>query len=235
MPLPPHALTGILLAGGRGLRMDGRDKGLVSVAGRPMAAWALDRLTPQVDRVLISANRHGPAYAAFGHPVVGDAVTGHAGPLAGLSAALALADTPWVITCPCDCPRPPRDLVARLEAARRRTGAPAAVAHDGTRLQPLFALLASALHPDLQEHLHRGGRRAGEWLLAQGAVMADFSHHPRAFDNINTEADRRHLEAVLRDPPASAAHHSQMPRVNPPPSAGDRPQPTPEPEASPPP
>ncbi|SFM29376.1 molybdenum cofactor guanylyltransferase [Ectothiorhodospira mobilis] len=216
MSLPPHALTGVLLAGGRGLRMDGRDKGLVAVAGRPMAAWVLERLSPQVERVLISANRNGPAYAAFGHPVVGDAITGHAGPLAGLSAALAHTDTPWVITCPCDCPRPPQDLVARLEAARRRTGAPAAVAHDGTRLQPLFALLASALHPDLQEHLRRGGRRAGDWFLAQGAVVADFSDHPRAFDNINTEADRRRLEAVLRDPPASATDLSQMPREDPP-------------------
>ncbi|MFP4243665.1 MAG: molybdenum cofactor guanylyltransferase MobA [Ectothiorhodospira sp.] len=195
-PSPPP-VTGVLLAGGQGQRMGGRDKGLLPLAGHPLAAWALSGLSPQVSRVIISANRHAEIYGTFGHPVVADTVADHAGPLAGLCAALARVDTPWVVTCPCDSPRPPPDLVWRLEAARRRAGAPVAVAHDGIRLQPLFALLASALHLDLQDHIQQGGRRAGEWLLDQGAVVADFSDRPRAFDNLNTETDRCRLEAEL--------------------------------------
>lgn len=208
-------MTGILLAGGRGLRMGGRDKGLVSVAGRPMAAWALACLAPQVDRVVISANRHRSTYAAFGYPVVADPDMGYEGPLAGVSAALARVGTPWVVTCPCDCPHPPGDLVVRLENARRRTGAAVAVAHDGTRLQPLFALLASALHPDLRAHLQRGGRRVGHWLLEQGGVVVDFSDCPGSFDNINTEADQRRLEAVWTPPATLETGGSQAPQEAP--------------------
>ena len=110
-------ITGVLLAGGQGSRMGGVDKGLVELAGRPMAAHALARLAPQVDELIINANQNLAAWQAFGHPVFGDDIGGFAGPLAGLHAALVRARHPLVVTAPCDSPFLPADLVERLATA----------------------------------------------------------------------------------------------------------------------
>ncbi|HMX17345.1 MAG TPA: molybdenum cofactor guanylyltransferase, partial [Rhodocyclaceae bacterium] len=110
-------VTGLVLAGGLGRRMGGADKGLLDYAGRALVAAAIERLRPQVGTLMVNANRNGEAYAAFGFPVLADAVAGFAGPLAGLQAGLAACTTPLLVTVPCDSPDAPRDLVARLGAA----------------------------------------------------------------------------------------------------------------------
>ena len=115
-------ITGLILAGGRARRMGGQDKGLIPLAGRPLIAWVIEALRPQVGSILISANRNQAAYAAFGYPVIGDEaggpdLTGFQGPLAGIAAAMTLAQTPWLLTLPCDTPLLPADLAARLAAA----------------------------------------------------------------------------------------------------------------------
>lgn len=107
-------ITGVILAGGRGRRMGGVDKGLLELRGRPLAAWVAERLAPQVDELLVSANRNGERYAAIGYRVVGDRIPGFAGPLAGLHAALKVAAHQLVATVPCDSPFLPADLVLRL-------------------------------------------------------------------------------------------------------------------------
>ena len=112
----PSEITALVLAGGRGSRMGGVDKGLQGFRGLPLALHALQRLQPQVGRVMISANRNLPAYEAFGVPVWPDGLADHAGPLAGFLTALEHCTTPWLLTVPCDSPRFPADLAARLAA-----------------------------------------------------------------------------------------------------------------------
>ena len=107
-------VTGLILAGGLGRRMGGRDKGLQPFRGRPMAAWAIERLAPQVDTLLVNANQNPASYAAFGYPVVPDRIAGFAGPLAGLHAGLSACETPLLVTAPCDSPFLPEDLVDPL-------------------------------------------------------------------------------------------------------------------------
>lgn len=188
-------VTGILLAGGRARRMGGTDKGLVELAGRPLAAHAFARLAPQVGRVVINANRNREAYARLGAEVVPDSLEGYLGPLAGLLAGMEAATTPWVVTAPCDSPFVPVDLVARLEAARG--AAEIVVAHDGERRQPVFLLAATALAPDLRAWLGGGGRKIDQWFARHALADADFRELPEAFRNINTPEERAAVEAEL--------------------------------------
>lgn len=188
---PPRRedITGVVLAGGRGSRMGGRDKGLVAFNGRPLAAWVIDALGPQVGRILVNANRNRDAYAALGYPVVPDRLGGFQGPLAGLAGALAAAPTPWVLTVPCDGPLLPPDLAERLIAALVREGAEVAAARDGSGLQPVYALVPLSLAADLEAFLAAGGRKAGLWLARHRLATVDFSDRPGCFANLNTEAD----------------------------------------------
>jgi len=175
--------------------MDGRDKGLVPLAGRPMVAYVLDALRPQTAALLINANRSLDDYRSFGVPVASDRQADYPGPLAGVAAALAAAPTPWVVTAPCDGPLVPDDLVERLAAAVESEAVEVAVAHDGERLQPVYALLRRDLLEDLETFLAAGGRRVNQWLSGQAMAVADFSDHPTAFLNVNRPQD---AEAVLR-------------------------------------
>ncbi|MDZ7749259.1 MAG: molybdenum cofactor guanylyltransferase MobA [Halofilum sp. (in: g-proteobacteria)] len=190
-------MTGVLLAGGRARRMGGTDKGLIDLAGRPLAAHALARLVPQVGRVVINANRNRAAYGELGAEVVPDSLAGYLGPLAGLLAGMETARTPWVVTAPCDSPFVPVDLVARLEAARAGAGARIAVAHDGERRQPVFLLAETALAPDLRAWLGDGGRKIDQWFARHAVADADFRDLPEAFRNINTPQERAAVEAEL--------------------------------------
>ena len=165
--------------------MGGADKGLLPLAGRPLAAWVLDRLAPQVDRLLVNANRNAAHYARLGHPVLADGLPPGTGPLAGVLAGLEAAPG-LLLTAPCDAPLLPRDLAARLGAAlAAHPRALAAVAHDGRRLQGLFALYRTGAAAALAGFLAAGGRRVEDWLEAAGAVAVDFRHAPRAFTNLN--------------------------------------------------
>src|SRR5258708_32287840 len=134
-------VTGVIVAGGQGSRMGGVDKGLQPFRGRPMAAHAVERLAPQVDELLINANRNPEAYAQFGHRVIADEIEGFAGPLAGFERGLAHATGELAITVPCDSPFLPADLVARLRAALERDGADLAVAKTGAQAHPVLSLM----------------------------------------------------------------------------------------------
>jgi molybdopterin-guanine dinucleotide biosynthesis protein A len=189
-------ITGLVLAGGRGLRMGGLDKGLQEFHGIPLALHALQRLRPQVGQVLINANRHHEAYRTFGAPVVADASADFAGPMAGVLAGLHHCTTPWLLVVPCDAPWFPLDLASRLAAAAARAGAKAAVAQDHdaqgqARLQPVFCLVHVSLRGSLQAWLDGGGRKARSWLEAEHAAQAMFvgPGDAQAFFNANTPAD----------------------------------------------
>lgn len=198
MKLHIDEVTGLVLAGGRARRMAGRDKGLIELAGRPMAHWVVQRLVPQTASVLISANRSIERYAEFGFEVIRDVDDGFLGPLAGISAGLTQAATPWLVTVPCDSPLLADNLVVRLSAAVPDNGAGIAVAHDGNRLQPVFSLIHRDLAPDLVDFLHSGGRKIDLWLDRHVWARVDFSDHPEMFLNINTPEELAELEQRLQ-------------------------------------
>lgn len=195
--MPPR-VTGVILAGGRASRMGGRDKGLIALAGRPMVVHLIERLRPQTAALLVNANRNQEAYRRLGVPVVADAGADYAGPLAGMASGLAAAPTPWVVTAPCDSPLLPADLVARLWRARAEADAELAVAYGAGRLQPVFALLPTALLASLNAFLAAGERKIDRWYAAHRLAQADFSDVPAAFLNVNTPAEHAALEARLR-------------------------------------
>ena len=199
---PDPDITGVVLAGGRARRMGGEDKGLVQLAGRAMVEYVVEALRPQVGRLLLNANRNAERYAALtGCEVVADVVGDYAGPLAGMASALEAADTPLVLSAPCDSPLVAPDLAARMHAALRADGAEIAVARDADRLQPVFALLARALLPDLRAALEAGERKIDRWYATHRVTEVDFSDHASMFLNINTPEERDALAVRLEGAP----------------------------------
>ena len=186
-------ITGLVLAGGMGRRMDSRDKGLVEFRGKPMVAHVIERLAPQVDSLIINANRSLPDYGALGYPVISDEVGGFAGPLAGLHAGLKACATPFIVTAPCDAPLLPADLVARLYEALQENIAELAVAKTGDQAQPVFALYSATLLPSLTQFLESGGRKIDAWYSTHQVVEVAFEDEA-AFANINTIAELRLLQ-----------------------------------------
>ncbi len=186
-------ITGVILAGGRGHRMGGVDKGLVPLRGRPLIEYVIDALRPQVGRLVISANRNQEIYAAYGFPVIADIIGDYDGPLAGMLSAMRAADTPYILTAPCDAPALPADLTVRLAAVLTDAHAEVCVASRGGRMQPVFALLRCTLADDLQKYLERGGREAGEWMRQRHAAVANFSDKGDVFVNINTAEELQRL------------------------------------------
>ena len=179
-------ITGLVLAGGLGRRMGGIDKGLQAFRGEPMVAQVIRRFAPQVDALIVNANQNIERYAAFGHPVVPDVITGYAGPLAGLHAGLHACRTPLLVTSPCDSPFLPLDLVARLREALEREGADLAVARTGAQSHPVFSLVRRHVLPGLTDFLDGGGRKVDLWYSALKVVEVSFDDQPDAFANINT-------------------------------------------------
>lgn len=197
-PKPTSAeVTGVILAGGRARRLGGIDKGLLPVAGKPLIAWVIEGLVPQVGGLLISANRNLDTYGGFGYPVISDTLDGFQGPLSGILSAMGAAPTPWILTVPCDGPCLPPDLVPRLIRALAEAQATLAVASDGVCIQPVFGLLPVSLVGDLREYLALGKREVGRWLGRHRLAVADFHDHPDAFANLNTPGEQARLEEML--------------------------------------
>jgi len=180
-------LHALILAGGRGSRMGGVDKGLQLLDGRSLVAHVIERLAPQAGTLLISANRNLDSYAALGHPVLADP-TGleFAGPLAGMLAGLeAIPDDSWLLTAPCDCPHLPLDLAERLLGAALPHGLAFAQA---AREHPTHALLHTRLRQPLRAHLETAGRAVLGWMRNRPHGVAHFDEEA-AFANLNHLAD----------------------------------------------
>lgn len=186
-------ITGVILAGGRGRRLGGRDKGLVDLGGKPLIEHILNAVAPQVHAIIINANRNRESYLRYGHPVISDDMANYQGPLAGFAAALAACKTDYITTLPCDGPRVPTDLVARLGRALAEADAEIAVADDGRRMQPVYALIPVSLQTSLQTFLDSGDRKIDLWYARHRVATADFSDIVETFANINTEDDHRRL------------------------------------------
>ena len=194
MSLQPTEITVVILAGGRGRRMGGKDKGLVKFNGSPLIKHVLSAVSTQAGQLIINANRNLEEYRRYGFPVVSDTMADYQGPLAGFASSMAAANTDFIVTIPCDSPLPPADLVQRLVDALQDEDAELAVAHDGNRLQPVFALIKVSLLPSLQEFLRRGDRKIDLWYAQHKMAKADFSDIPETFLNINTPGDQQQLQ-----------------------------------------
>lgn len=201
-----HDITALVLAGGRGTRMGGVDKGLQTFNGTPLALHTLLRLQMQqgglIGEVMINANRNLAAYEAFGAPVWPDSLPDYAGPLAGFMTGLERCETPFLMTVPCDTPLFPPDLAVRLADALGRENADIAMAaareEDGQiRTQPVFCLLRAELLESLVAFTHEGGRKIDRWTALNKTVTVPFDQpndDPRAFFNANTLAELHSLE-----------------------------------------
>ena len=189
MPIRPDDITGLILAGGRGSRMGGTDKGLQAWRGMPLALHALLRLAPQVGALMINANRNLGAYESMGAPVWPDPLPDYPGPLAGFLAGLENMQTPYLVTVPCDAPLLPDDLVARLADALDRDGADVAMAAtvEGGQMQvqPVFCLLRASLLESLVAFTHAGQRKIDRWTGQHHCVNVVFDD-VGAFANVNT-------------------------------------------------
>jgi molybdopterin-guanine dinucleotide biosynthesis protein A len=190
-------ITGLVLAGGRGSRMGGVDKGLQPHLGMPLALHALLRLAPQVGETIINANRNLGAYESLGAPVWPDALPDYPGPLAGFLAGLEHCATPYLATVPCDSPLFPEDLVARLGARLDRDDAEIAMAatrEDGElRLQPVFCLMRATVVESLVRFTASGRRKIDAWTATLRQVAVEFDD-ARAFVNANTLAELQQLQ-----------------------------------------
>jgi molybdopterin-guanine dinucleotide biosynthesis protein A len=194
-------VTGLILAGGQGRRMGGVDKGLQLLRGRPLIAWVSERLTPQVDEVVINANAHHDEYGRFAARVISDEISGYAGPLAGLHAGMKAAAHPLVVTVPCDSPFLPTDLVERLRRALERGDAQLAVAKTGAQPHPVFALARTTLAAHLGAFLAGGGRKIDAWYASLATIEVPFDDQPEAFSNINTRDELAHYDTQHQDAP----------------------------------
>ena len=203
MGISPAQITGVVLAGGRGTRMGGVDKGLQLFEGLPLALHALQRLQKKVGQTMLNANRHLDQYRAFGVPVWPDELPGYAGPLAGFMTALRHCHTPYLVTVPCDTPLVPSDLVQRLAQALADNGSEIALAsapeeglHGQTvwRAQPVFCLLHVNLLAKLEQFVAQGGRTVGTWTAQHSSVAVRFDA-PGAFYNVNTLAELQALRS----------------------------------------
>jgi molybdenum cofactor guanylyltransferase len=177
--------------------MNGQDKGLVELAGRPMIEYVIQATAPQVGEVLINANRSLEAYAAYNLRIIQDKTRDYAGPLAGIAAGIAASSTDFILSVPCDGPWVPTDLVSRLQQGLEGSPSDVCIAHDGDRIQPIFALFRREALAAIQYYLDRGDRKLQLWVKQQNAAIADFSDHPEAFINVNTPEERLRVEGLL--------------------------------------
>lgn len=184
---PP--ITGVVLCGGRGQRMGGQDKGLLTYQGQPLVFHAIRALSVVTDTIIINANRNHDAYRAWGYPVFSDADDRYAGPLAGLLMALRQARTPWVLCLPCDMPHFDGDCLTRLYRVWRNHDCDICTVTDGNRLYPVVALVNSNLAESLACYLARGERKVESWFSKHRLIKVDYHDCPGVLTNLNTPED----------------------------------------------
>ena len=199
------SIVGVVLAGGLARRMGGGDKGLVVLQGRPILDHVLERLKPQVDRIIINANGDPGRLAGYDLPIVADAIEGFAGPLAGVLAGMEWAagrgGAEWIVTAATDTPFFPRDLVARFEQAVAEKGADMACAASGGRRHPVFGLWPVALSADLGHAMKVDGvRKVDLWTARHRLAIAEYADRPYdPFFNVNRPEDVAEARRIAQD------------------------------------
>ncbi len=197
MDIKKMNMSAVVLTGGKGRRFGNNDKGLQKMSGRLFVEWMIDRVSPMVDEILISANRHADRYTKLGHEAFKDEYPDFLGPLAGLHAAMGKAKHDWILTVPCDSPLFPQEMVERFIEELRKEDAWIAVAKSGPRLYPVFMMCPKQLRDDLGSYLDKGGRKIETWYEQHKHVIIDFDQD-KAFTNINEPSTIRQMEILLR-------------------------------------
>ena len=190
-------ITAVILAGGKGRRLGGQDKGLVHYKNKPLIEHVIERIKPQVKTIIVNANRNQETYANYGFPVINDELSDFQGPLAGFATAMKSVTTSHIMTLPCDGPLLPNNLVTRMLEKMDDASDTLVVAHNGDRLQPVYALIPISLINSLEQFLEEGNRKIDLWYARHTMQIADFSDIPNAFDNINTEEQKQNMEAAI--------------------------------------
>jgi len=193
-------ITGLILAGGRAQRMGGIDKGLIPFHDKPLIESAIAKLKPQVQTIVINANRNITKYAGYGYPVIMDETPDFSGPLAGFSVGLKACKTPYLLTSPCDSPLLPNNLAEQLSAEMERGDfqlvyASSKEADGKVWAQPVFCLMRANLQDSLASFLLKGDLKIDHWFkeLRSSTVIFD---DPKVFANVNTPEELKSLEAV---------------------------------------
>jgi molybdopterin-guanine dinucleotide biosynthesis protein A len=180
-------VAGVILAGGQGRRMGGADKGLIDYRGRPLIEWVLAALAPQVEQIVISANRNLDRYAAYGRRVLPDTLPDYPGPLAGVLAALQAVDADWLLVVPCDTPHLPADLALRLLGAAQLESVPLAVAADAARTHHSCFIVRTDQRDLLAAFLAGGERAVRHWHASMPSTSVRFD--AARFANFNQPQD----------------------------------------------
>ena len=181
-------ISSVILAGGQGLRMDGVDKGLIEFRGLPLVAHVASVIESKVDKIYISANRSFDSYASYGE-VISDDLLGFQGPLAGISKALKICSTKYLLVLPCDSPLVDSKLIDDLISRMKQKDADICVAHDGSIMHATFALMKSNLGKSLEHFLNDGGRKMALWYRQQNLERIDVSDRLVVLTNLNKPED----------------------------------------------
>jgi molybdenum cofactor guanylyltransferase len=193
MSIHTRDITAVILAGGQGRRMGGQDKGLLDFGGRLLIEILIEALQNQQLGIMINANRNRSTYQSYGYPVIRDDLEDFQGPLAGFASAMAAVKTDFILTLPCDSPMLADNFAGRFIDVHNREQAPVCVAHDGERLQPVYALINTGLLDDLKRFLRSGERKIDRWYALYDYTTVDFSSDATMFENINTPEDQQRL------------------------------------------
>jgi len=177
----------VILAGGAGRRMKGQDKGLIRYKNKTLVEHVIDQIQVQSGNIFINANRHIEQYAELGYPVIPDGLSGYQGPLAGMLAAMSFVKTRYIMTLPCDAPRVVDNYLEKMLEGLQQ--GPIAVATDGERMQPVYALIPVSKKDSLSDYLQSGERKTGLWLRLQQASLVEFSTGSGFFTNLNSLDD----------------------------------------------
>lgn len=195
-----NTVTAVILAGGRAQRMAGKDKALQLLAGRPLLAYVISALRPQVDAIVINSNRPASDYLQFALPVIADTLPDYPGPLAGLLSALQSCASEFVLAVPCDTPLLPGDLVVRMRHALEAEHADVCSVSDGGQLHAAIILARRNCLSSLEQYLAGGQRKVQDWLHSQRLAIADYSEQPGRFTNVNTIEELQQLEQRVLTP-----------------------------------
>lgn len=185
------SICSVILAGGRGARMGGQDKGLVHFQGRPLIEYSIDAVSAHSERIIISCNRNADTYRNYSSFIVSDEDDSYLGPLAGLLAAKTLCEQDWVFCCPCDVPNLPEDIISLLIKGIDRHSHDIAVCHDGRRRQSLLMLVRTSCLASIASYLNQGGRRVDAWQNQWRTIELDCSAYADRLLNVNHRADLR--------------------------------------------
>ena len=191
------SITAIILAGGKARRMGGEDKGLILFNHKPLIQHVINALKPQLNTIIINANRNIELYQNFGYPVVSDSLEGFFGPLAGMLSAMQSVDSDYILTAPCDAPMISPQYRQRMMETLLHQQADIAVAFDGERLQPVFSLIPTHLQHDLAQYLAQSDRKIDLWFEQYKLAVVDFSDQPESFANVNTPDDISNHQKVV--------------------------------------